>query len=363
MSDVLEARLLLAILGEDWSLASALSSRGTPDAATFLDLARQCDVNGTLHALLSKHRRFDLVGREVEGGLTERRSKCRNDNLLLLARAEQVLDLLLARGIVPVALKGLDVLHRFGIPFDERTLDDVDLLVRPREFRPCLVVLESAGFALPPEPERTHWLRSSYQMPVTSPGPVPVLFEIHWGLSQEGRYDVPVDGLFERAVPLEVAGRQILRLDDHDAVAHHLLHHVQHYFDRRLKWALDLRRIVREPGFEWDRVVRIMTAWGGAAAAGMALRHLGKLFPDLAPREARKQLPAAFWRRALTWPLRSTHPLDWFRGTRTRAVQLYLAAVLLERPSHLPAYLIRRQVRDSTEGTSATERDASEGRQ
>ena len=76
-------------------------------------------------------------------------------------------------------------------------------------------------------------------MPLDSPGPVPVGFEIHWGLAQERRYRVKVTEVLARSVPHEVAGRRILRLDDHDAAAHLLLHHLQHYFDRRLKWALE----------------------------------------------------------------------------------------------------------------------------
>ena len=56
------------------------------------------------------------------------------DNLLLLARLEQCLDLLLRAGIRPVALKGLDVLHRFRRPFDERTLDSAgQRLARSRQ--------------------------------------------------------------------------------------------------------------------------------------------------------------------------------------------------------------------------------------
>ena len=71
-----------------------------------------------------------------------------------------------------------------------------------------------------------------------------------------------------RAVPARVCERDVLRLDDHDAAAHLLLHHVQHYFDRRLKWALDLRRIVGEPGFRWSTVAERLRQWGGRGAAG-----------------------------------------------------------------------------------------------
>jgi hypothetical protein len=344
--DRTESRLLLAMLRERWDDVDAICRRDAPDAEVFVSLARSCDVHPRVHALLESAGRLERLGARAAQQLGDLRRKCRNDNLLLIARLEQALDALLGAGIVPVALKGVDVLHRFSLPFDQRTLDDVDFLVRPNEFPRALEVLESAGWKGPGEPERTHWLRSSYEMPLTSPGPVGVAFELHWDLAQRQRYRIDIDAVFERLVPLDVAGRSVLRLDDHDAVAHLLLHHVQHYFDRRLKWTLDMDRIIRHSEFRWETAAKRLSEWGGLGAAGMALIHLRKLFPESIPERAVKLLPAASWRRGLTAPFRSGHPLDLFRGTRRRPVQLYLAAMLLEKPADLPAYLRHRAIRD-----------------
>ena len=350
MSDVPESRLLLAVLRESWSEAEALP-RSRP--AAFVALARACDVHPTVHAVLERAGRFDLVGEEAREALAGLRAKVRQDNLLLLARAEQVLDALAAAGIVPVALKGLDTLHRYYGRFDARTLDDVDLLIPEERLGDAVRALEAVGWTTPPEPERTHWLRSSFELPLTSPGPVTVGLELHWSLGQEGRYAVDPRALRARAVPARICERDVLRLDDHDAAAHLLLHHVQHYFDRRLKWALDLRRIVGEPGFRWSTVAERLTQWGGRGAAGLALVHLVRLFPDLGRGDALRTLPAAPWRRAALLPLRTGHPLDLYRGTRRRWIQLWLAAAALERPRDLPAYVRRRGRRDRDGGGPA----------
>ena len=348
MSDRREARLVLDVLAGRWDTFDALAS--AVDGRWFLDLARACDVAPTLHALLVKAGRLDRLPPEAVAGLSAVRTKTRHDNILLLARLETALDLLHAAGIVPVALKGVDTLHRFYDSFDERVLDDVDLLV-PKDARDAAVsVLESAGWKAPDEPERTHWLRSSFELPLASPGPVTVNFEIHWGLGQERRYRIAIAEVLERAVPTEVAGRRVLRLDDHDAVAHLLLHHVQHYFDRRLKWTVELGRIAAAPGFSWNVVRQRLAAWGGLGAAGLALVHVRKLFPDLLPDAAYAAIPCDTWREIATIPLRSTHPLDLFFGTRRRWIQLWIAAAALERPTELPAYLLHRATRDTREG-------------
>ncbi len=365
MSDRQEARLLLAILRDRWDEAGTLAARRPPDAATFLGLCRRCDVHPWVHSLLEARGAFDLVGDEILEGLAEMRRKVRADNLLLLARVEQALDLLHGAGIVPLALKGLDTLHRFYARFDERTLDDVDLLVRERDFARAVSVLEAAGWVPPPEPERTHWLRSSFELPLRSPGPIGVDFEIHWTLGQERRYRVDPATLLARAQPLDVGGRRILRLEDHDAAAHLLVHHLQHYFDRRLKWALDLRHLASPTDFDWSLVARRLREWGALGAAGLSLLHLRRVLPEAAPAAALEAIPASRWRRVLASPLRSAHPLDLYRGTRSRWVQLYLAAVALERPGDLPLYLRHRAVRDRVaggpDGRSGTDRPGSRG--
>jgi hypothetical protein len=350
VSDAPESRLLLAILRESWGEAEALPA---PRPAVFVPLARACDVHPTVHAVLERAGRFDLVGEEAKDALARLRAKVRQDNLLLLARAEQVLDALAGAGIVPVALKGLDTLHRFHERFDARTLDDMDLLVPQERLGDAVRALEAIGWRAPAGAERRHWLRSSFELPLESPGPVSVGLDLHWSLGQEGRYSVEGKELRARALPARICERALLRLDDHDAAAHLLIHHVQHYFDRRLKWALDLRHIVGEPGFRWSTVAERLGTWGGRGAAGLALGHLVHLFPDLGTPEARRALPAAPWRRAALLPLRTQHPLDLYRGTRRRWIQLWLAAAALERPRDLPGYVRRRARRDRDGGGPA----------
>ncbi len=345
MSDRHEARLLLAILAGRFDDAARLAAARSPDAEAFVELCRQCDVHPEAHALLKTSGREAIVGAEATERLAALRRKTRNDNILLLARLELALDLLLREGIVPVALKGVDVLHRLYDAFDRRTLDDMDLLVRPRDRDRAIAALEGAGWLGPTGDDRHHWLTTSFEMPLTSPGPVTVSCEIHWGLGQDVRYRIDADEAIDRAVPLTIAGRAILRLNDHDAVAHLLLHHVQHYFDRRLKWILDLAALARTPGFSWETVAKRLASWEGLGAAGLALAHVRELFPNLLDETAHRLIPVQAWRLAATLPLRSRHPLDFYRQTRRRIVQLWIAAAALEDPIDVPGYVRHRTVR------------------
>jgi len=356
-----EARILLAIVRRRWDEAQRLTQRAPVEPETFLALCRHCDIHPWIDELLTRTGRWELLGPAVRSGLQPMRKKVRNDNLVLLARAEQALDLLAAAGVTPVALKGLDLLHRVYGGFDQRTLTDVDLLVRPEELRPAVEALQSAGWMPPAEPERTHYIRSSHHLPLRSPGPVHVEFEIHWNLAQGVRFAVDGAELQRRSLPLEIAGRRLRRLDDHDAVAHLLLHHFTHYFDRRLKWLVDLQQLTAQPGFSWERVIERLRQWRAAAATGASVRHLKKMSPELIPDRVLRELPLAAWRRALLLPLRSSHPLELLRHTGNRRVQLYLAAVLLEQPSDLPAWLAHRRSRASRTGENPLDGPAAVG--
>ena len=354
MPRIEHTHLLLALVRGDWDTAERLHAAGPVDAS-FAETCVECDVHPQIHAMLERRGRLDLAGGAATR-LTELRSKVRSDNLLLIARTEQALDALLRASVRPLALKGLDLIHRI-YDFDQRALDDVDLLVPHDRLRDALDALESAGWELPPEPQRTRYIRSSHHLPLKAPGPLGVGFELHWDLAQQRRFSVDPDGILERAVPLDVGGRSILRCEDHDLVAHLLLHHLSHYFDTRLKWLLDMQRIAARPGFDWDRVVERIRQWGARVSSGASLQHLHKLDPDLIPRSVRRALPLPLSRRPFLAPLRSAHPLELFRGTRRRKVRLYLAAVLLERWSQLPGWLVHRARRDARAGDNPLDTD------
>jgi hypothetical protein len=340
MNDRHEARLLLLLLSERWEEAGELARRPGLRDALLAGLARECEIAPWLHHLLERNGKLELAGERTGTVLKQARHKCRVDNLHLLMLAEPALDALLDVGTRPIALKGLDQIHRYGIDFGARAMVDMDLLVRQEELPRAVKALEAAGWTPSPEPRRSHW--QPYHMALMSKGPVPLFLELHWNLVQPGRYRLRPEALFERAVGLEVCGRQVLGLEPHDHAAYLLLHHVSHYFERRLKGAVDLRTIAARERLDWSEVSRRLDSWGARAAGAMSLRHLAKLFPDSFGGAARSALRPGALRTLLTLPLRSTHPLDLFRGSDRRAVQIWLGAALLQNPLHLPRHLSGR---------------------
>ena len=71
------ARLLLAMVRRNWDEAAAIAARETIEPARFVEQVRECDISGSVHALLEREGRWDLVGDEARRSLAGIRRKVR----------------------------------------------------------------------------------------------------------------------------------------------------------------------------------------------------------------------------------------------------------------------------------------------
>jgi hypothetical protein len=325
----------LTLLSERWDDAVALNRKRRSDPATLSRLALECDIQPLLHGRLESSDRFDLIPAQVREELAAARHKCRMDNMLLLAEAEKAIDALAGAGVVPVVLKGMDIIHRYGMDFDLRRMDDMDFLVPTGQVRNTMAALAAAGWQLPDKIYDSNW--APYHTGLESAGPVTVYLEIHWNIVQEGRYRLDPAELFTRAGNLAIGDRQVLGLDIHDMAVHTLLHHVSSHFHRKLKNWVDLRLLSLEDRFDWKLVANRVREWGGLPGAAMSMRHAGRLFPDWFPRSVVRLFGPERLRSLGLKPLESDHPLDMYRKTDNRAVEMLLSAAMVSRPWRLPA--------------------------
>jgi len=300
-------------------------------------LALECDIQPLLHGRLESADRFDLIPDSVREQLAAARHKCRMDNLLLLAEAEKAIDALAKAGVLPVVLKGMDIIHRYGMEFDLRRMDDMDFLVPATQVRETMTALASSGWKLPHRIYDSNW--APYHTGLESTGPIKVYLEIHWNIIQEGRYRLDPADLFARAGELAIGGRQVLGLDIHDLAVHTLLHHVSSHFHRKLKNWIDLRLLSLDTGFNWETVAGRAREWGGAPGAAMSMRHAGSLFPDWFPGDTVRLFGPETLRSLALKPLLSSHPLDMYRKTSSRFVEILLSAAMVSSPWRLPAAL------------------------
>jgi len=182
----------------------------------------------------------------------------------LLARgAMAAVDALAARGIRPLALKGLPLLERcYGGDFGLRPMADVDLLV-PRARAPeAFDALAGAGFATWPRltPGELAAKRETFHGWTFRRQDVEV--DLHWASLIEDLSAAGDARLWARAEPWTFAGRALLRPSPADLLLHVCVHGARWSRTMSVAWVADAMRMLapperagRAPAVDWTSLL------------------------------------------------------------------------------------------------------------
>lgn len=137
-----------------------------------------------------------------------------------------------------------------------RQTGDLDLLVRREQFSRVQQALSTIGY-FPQErfsePELQSYLKSGYECVFDGPAGRNFL-EVQWAF--EPRFysvDFDIDGVFERAMQVEVAGQEMKTPSPADLFLILAVHAAKHVWER-LIWICDLARLMSLPSVDWDSI-------------------------------------------------------------------------------------------------------------
>jgi hypothetical protein len=121
----------------------------------------------------------------------------------------------------------------------------------------------------------------------------------------------------------------------------HVWHAADHYFGPGLKWAIDLREMLRRWNPDPVRLGRLAAERGAATALHLALTQVEALFPGEAPGDLMRRTAPGPLRRALLRPFRSKAAAEFFAvGPGDRAAML-LRPLLLDTPVQMAGTALR----------------------
>ena len=295
--------------------------------------------------------RLDQTGRreEVPGAalrtLESDLTRVRVAQTLLFGRFAELAGCLRAAGVPFIVHKGGALAATVYARAEDRPMVDIDVIVRPRDWRPVREALTAAGYRMPGAEGESFWRENYFNVPIMTAGPSPAHFDLHWGLAQEGRYHVDTAGLFERAVPYAWGDGALLRLGDEDLLLSLFLHLAYHYFEARLLWLYDMKRVIESWRPDWGAVLDRASSWGLRTVVSFNLAYLDKVFPGTVPCEAARAGRAGWLRRTAVRPLLSRHPRRLFRGEGRRAVQLYLGMAGIDWPADMALFAAGKMAR------------------
>lgn len=194
-----------------------------------------------------------VPAREVEW--LERRYRTNVHRTLFFARELiRIFDCLTALEVEAMPYKGVVLAETVYGDMAMRQPGDIDLLIRVGDFPRIRNAVRELGYtphlALSAREEQDY-LRSGYECTFDSSAGRNLL-EVQWAL-QPRFYAVNMDmeGLFQRSVPVTIAGRTMKTLSPEDLMLVLSLHAAKHAWGR-LIWLCDITRIMSRPDLNWD---------------------------------------------------------------------------------------------------------------
>jgi hypothetical protein len=216
---------------------------------------------------------------------------------------------------------------------EDRPMVDIDIIIRPADWQRFREAVLAEGYRLPEGSLETFWLENYFNLSMRSPEDPASHFDLHWSLTQEGRYHIETADLMARAAPYRLGGIDLLRLSDEDLLLSLFLHLAYHYFDARLIWLYDMKRVIERFPMDWDLLLERAAGWGLMAVVSFNFEYLNKVFPGLVPAEVAKRARSGAMRRALALPFLSSATRHLFRAEESRINQFAIGLLAIDRPA------------------------------
>jgi hypothetical protein len=289
-----------------------------------------------------------LWPRELQERLREQRYQALLRGDRCAQQVSAALNALRQAGTPVIVLKGWALIPTvYGGDYGQRTYDDIDLLVLPRDAARAVGILGDLGYQGKVEPWPGYSRRYCHSWAYAAPNEAtpfgrPLVFGIqpHWRLLHIPFHTrrMPVEQLFERAQPLRVAGVDAHRLAAEDHLVYtcgHLALH--HEYDETLLRYYEMAAFILQSGqaFDWDAVAAQASAWRLVLPVQRILARLEVLWPDVVPTPALETI----WRLQPTAAERLVHRW-WVENETNSAVHFGLIWLTMPGLSNRLRYLL-----------------------
>jgi hypothetical protein len=198
----------------------------------------------------------DVVPSSVLAALRMSYERNVHKSLFLARELIRILDCVEAIGVEVIPYKGIVLSEVYYGDMALRQCGDIDLFVRGHDVARIKSAVRELGYTQRvhiPENAEGNYISSGYECTFDSPAGKNLL-ELQWALQPHFyAVDFDMDGLFERAVNVEVAGRRVKTPSAEDLLLVLSVHAAKHVWGR-LIWLCDIAQILRLENLNWDWV-------------------------------------------------------------------------------------------------------------
>jgi hypothetical protein len=251
----------------EWSLLLAASSPDLrdldlnhirpllPQSSDWIATLRLADQHGIISLL---HQNLaplhDIVPPTVLASLRQSYERNIHKSLFLARELIRILDCLGGLGIDVVPYKGVVLSEVYYGDMARRQSGDMDLFVRSQDVPRIKSAVRALGYTprvLIPEDAERDYIDSGYECTFDSAAGINLL-ELQWALQPRFyAVDFDMNGLFERAVTVSVAGRYVKTPSPEDLLLILSVHAAKHVWGR-LIWLCDIAQIIKRQNLNWD---------------------------------------------------------------------------------------------------------------
>ncbi|MGD8277990.1 MAG: nucleotidyltransferase family protein, partial [Gemmatimonadota bacterium] len=194
----------------------------------------------------------------------------------LLRHTAGAVKLLEENGIRTMVLKGV---HLAAAVYPEaafRGMADADILIDRQNLARADALFVERGWGPLPRPDIERFCEKSNHLAKLHE-PDGITLEIHYHIERPtSPFRIPVEALWETAVPVDLEGVRTLGLAPEELVIHLCIHASYHHRYSRapLKGLLDVRAVLvrNADAIDWPRLCRLATEWGVARFVYLTLR-------------------------------------------------------------------------------------------
>jgi putative nucleotidyltransferase-like protein len=222
--------------------------------ADWEEVLRLADQHGTSSLLYQNLARLEnLIPSAVLGSLHQSYLHNVHKSLLLARELIRILDCTDSLGIGVLPHKGVVLSEAYYGDMALRRSGDMDLFVRRQDVARIKDAVRDLGYTprvpIPADAE-ADYIASGYEYTFDSPAGKNLL-ELQWALQPRFyAVDFEMDGLFERAVSVNVAGRSMKTPSPEDLLLVLSVHAAKHVWGR-LIWLCDIAQLVKREDLDW----------------------------------------------------------------------------------------------------------------
>jgi hypothetical protein len=302
------------------SKTSVLSKWTDTDWKELIRQSERHSVSAYLNHRLKAFEPTLSIPTPVDQRLREMTLQNASRNIRLYHELGKTLKSLKDAGISVILLKGAYLAEAVYDNISLRTMCDVDILVKKDDLHKTITYLFQYGFSVTNE-DRIGHLGQTTEIPyhilpeqkhffgLTHPK-WPVKLDVHISLDREySPFTVETEGLWEKAMKIEVDGANVLALSPVDSILYQCMHaSFQHHFLFGLRPLIDISETIRryQNELNWKELQNRARAWNAQRCVWLTLRFARELLGAGVPRT----LLSALKPENMDMPL-----LEWARNT------------------------------------------------